>query len=171
MIIRAASPTDHGTIQDIAQRTWPVAYGRILSPGQLAYMLASMYSLAAIGEQCDRQGHRYVLALHEDMAVGFASCSHDHLGRGRTRLHKLYVLPEAQGTGAGSALLEHVSAAAREAGDRAIELNVNRHNPASGFYERHGFRVVRDEVIDIGQGYVMDDHVMELALDRPGEVD
>ena len=81
MIIRAASPTDHGTIQDIAQRTWPVAYGRILSPGQLAYMLASMYSLAAIGEQCDRQGHRYVLALHEDMAVGFASCSHDHLGR------------------------------------------------------------------------------------------
>ena len=64
-----------------------------------------------------------------------------------------------------------MSAAAREAGDRAIELNVNRHNPASGFYERHGFRVVRDEVIDIGQGYVMDDHVMELALDRPGEVD
>lgn len=164
MIIRTASPADHGTIRDIALRTWPVAYGHILSPDQLAYMLASMYSIGAIREQCDRQGHRYVLALREGIAVGFASFSHDHLHLGHTKLHKLYVLPDAQGSGSGKALLEHVLAAARDAGDRGIELNVNRHNPALGFYKRQGFKLVRDEVIDIGRGYVMDDHVLELPL-------
>ena len=45
-----------------------------------------------------------------------------------------------------------------------MELNVNRFNPAKRFYERHGFQVVRDEVIAIGNGYVMDDHVMQRAL-------
>jgi len=45
-----------------------------------------------------------------------------------------------------------------------VELNVNRFNNARWFYEKIGFRVVRDEVIDIGQGFVMDDHVMELPI-------
>ncbi|TXI77628.1 MAG: hypothetical protein E6Q44_13280 [Flavobacteriales bacterium] len=45
-------------------------------------------------------------------------------------------------------------------GDTAVELNVNKRNPAKAFYERHGFVVERDEVLDIGQGHVMDDHVM-----------
>ena len=79
-------------------------------------------------------------------------------------LHKLYVLPGAQGTGAGKALLQAVEAAARTAGDERIELNVNRFNPSLQFYLRRGFGVLRDEVLDIGEGYVMDDHVLVKAL-------
>jgi GNAT superfamily N-acetyltransferase len=75
-------------------------------------------------------------------------------------LHKLYVLPHTQGSGVGTALLQAVFAAARTAGNTRVELNVNRYNPARHFYARHGFSVLRDEVIDIGEGYVMDDHVM-----------
>jgi ribosomal protein S18 acetylase RimI-like enzyme len=41
-----------------------------------------------------------------------------------------------------------------------MELNVNKRNKAIAFYEHQGFRIVREEVIDIGHGYVMDDHVM-----------
>ena len=54
--------------------------------------------------------------------------------------------------------------AAKNAGDTAIELNVNRFNLARHWYQRQGFRILRNEVIDIGQGYVMDDHVMELSF-------
>ena len=41
-------------------------------------------------------------------------------------------------------------------------LNVNRHNESSiAFYEKIGFRKVYTEDNDIGNGYFMNDYVME----------
>ncbi|MBK7271419.1 MAG: hypothetical protein IPI07_18550 [Flavobacteriales bacterium] len=40
---------------------------------------------------------------------------------------------------------------------------MNKRNEAIGFYEHMGFRILREEVIDIGSGYVMDDYVMGRA--------
>ena len=46
-----------------------------------------------------------------------------------------------------------------------IWLTVNRDNLGSvAFYRQAGFYVDHDEVTDIGQGYVMDDHIMRLDL-------
>ena len=47
---------------------------------------------------------------------------------------------------------------------KAIFLNVNKYNKARFFYEKLGFTIVKDEVIEIGNGYVMDDFVMEVAI-------
>ena len=47
-----------------------------------------------------------------------------------------------------------------------LSLNVNCHNKAIQFYEKMGFRHVGSEKIDIGQGYVMDDFVMEKSLEE-----
>jgi ribosomal protein S18 acetylase RimI-like enzyme len=43
-------------------------------------------------------------------------------------------------------------------------VNVNRHNKALHFYEKYGFKIIREEDIDIGEGYFMNDYVMELKL-------
>jgi GNAT superfamily N-acetyltransferase len=163
VLLRAASTADIPTIQAIAHTTWPVAYADILSPAQLAYMLERMYSAAALQDQLTNLGHQFLLAERDEAAIGFAGYAHHHTP-GRTRLHKLYVLPQAKGGGVGHALLEAVLRAAQAAGDQAVELNVNKYNPAKAFYLRHGFLVERDEIIDIGSGYVMDDHVMVKAL-------
>lgn len=159
MKLRKATPADIPAIRTIAHTTWPVAYARILSPGQLAYMLERMYCEAALQEQLTTLGHQFLLAERDGLAIGFSGHAHRH-APGRTRLHKLYVVPEVKGQGVGHALLEAVLHAAHAAGDQAVELNVNKYNPAKDFYLRHGFVVERDEVIDIGQGYVMDDHVL-----------
>ena len=45
-----------------------------------------------------------------------------------------------------------------------LELNVNRYNKARQFYETIGFVVVKEEDIDIGSGYFMNDYVMNLSL-------
>jgi ribosomal protein S18 acetylase RimI-like enzyme len=50
------------------------------------------------------------------------------------------------------------------AGAETLELNVNRDNKAKDFYETLGFRISREEKIDIGQGYFMDEYVMETTL-------
>lgn len=164
MTVRTAAPEDIPFIQRIAHATWPVAYRAILSAQQLAYMLERMYSASALAAQMTGQGHRFLLALRDEAPIGFASFGPHHAGERSTRLHKLYVLPTLQGTGAGRALLHAVETEARAAGDARLELNVNRSNPAKVWYERQGFTVVRDEVIDIGGGFVMDDHVMVKRL-------
>lgn len=164
MSIRPATIEDIPAIRAIALRTWPVAYGTILSPDQLTYMLDLMYSEASLRDQLTTKHHRFLLFIQAGQCLGFAAYEHDHARSGRTRLHKLYALPEAQGTGVGTALLSHVIDVSRAAGERAVELNVNRFNKARSFYERHGFQVIRDEVIDIGNRYVMDDHVMERPI-------
>lgn len=163
VLLRPATTADIPSIRSIAHAAWPVAYASILSPAQLAYMLERMYSEAGLHEQIATLGHHFLLAERDEVAIGFAGYAHQHTP-GRTRLHKLYVLPQVKGGGVGHALLEAVLMAAQMAGDAAVELNVNKYNPAKDFYRRHGFTVERDEVIDIGQGYVMDDHVMVKGL-------
>jgi GNAT superfamily N-acetyltransferase len=166
--IRAASLADTAAIERIARAAWPVAYASILSPEQLAYMLELMYSEGALRSQIAEKGHRFLLLddAHGE-PLGFAGFAHGHRPR-CTRLHKLYVLPKAKGSGHGAALLQAVELAAHDAHDTLLELNVNRFNPTKDWYLRRGFIIVRDEVIDIGHGFVMDDHVMEKPLTSAG---
>ena len=109
-------------------------------------------------------GHQFLLILDENKALGFAGfeLSYDTTN---TKLHKLYVLPETQGKGLGVVLLNAVERAANAANQQSIILNVNRYNKAFDFYKKHGFEVICREDIDIGNGYFMNDYVMEKKLD------
>lgn len=159
MTLREATLDDIPTLRAIALAAWPEAYRHIISPDQIAYMLERMYGEAALRHQMAQNGHRFLIAAAEGVEVGFAGFEHAY-GPQRSRLHKLYVLPDRKGKGVGHALIAAVIEEARRAGDRSIELNVNKRNPSTAFYRRHGFAVERDEVLDIGSGFVMDDHVM-----------
>lgn len=148
-------------ISDLAQRTWPVAYRNVIPHAQIAYMLDLMYSPNALEKQMASE-HRFFIARHENIPCGFASS-----GEGAPtvfRLHKLYVLPEFQGRGIGRTLLHTVEKFAQQAGAEWIELNVNRKNPARNFYLRENFEDFKMEVIDIGNGFIMDDFVMRKRL-------
>lgn len=76
MVPRHASIADIRIIRAIAHTAWPVAYGSILSPAQLAYMLELMYSEAALREQMTVKGHRFIIAEDKGQPVGFAGFEH-----------------------------------------------------------------------------------------------
>ncbi len=166
VVITSAQVADIHLIRNIALSTWPVAYADILSTAQLRYMLDLMYTEKALHDQMTLHGHYFLLAHMAGEALGFASYSALTDLPGTTRLHKLYVLPGKQGHGIGAAMLDAVVRKAMSAGNSHLELNVNRFNKALDFYKRQGFRVIRDEQIDIGQGFIMDDHVLQLELPR-----
>jgi GNAT superfamily N-acetyltransferase len=155
------------TIRDIACRTWPTAYGEILTPGQIAYMLDAMYSEHTLLKQMERAGHRFLLAKLDEAAVGYLGYELDADVPGITRIHKLYALPTVHGRGVGHALLNAVIAIVGSFGQDRLRLNVNRYNPSVRFYERQGFVKIGQEDIDIGGGYYMNDFVMELRIARP----
>ncbi len=165
MTIRRATTDDIPAIRAIALEAWPAAYfPKILSAPQLAYMLDLLYSERVLLEAMSAKNQHFFLLEDEGVPTGFASCTPRFARSTVTHLNKLYVLPKVKGQGVGKRLLEHVLAFSAEQGDRVIELNVNKRNEAIGFYERMGFSVIREEVIDIGSGYVMDDFVMGRSI-------
>ena len=150
-------------IIELTKKIWPVAYGEILSKGQLDYMIEKFYNETALRELMQK-GHIFYLA-QDDMEkyVGFLSYEINSEPN-KTKIHKIYVLPETQGTGLGRQFFELVKEKAIENHQNAIFLNVNKYNNAIHFYTKLGFTKVKDEVIDIGNGYVMDDYVMEVNI-------
>lgn len=148
---------------DLTKKIWPVAYGEILSKSQLDYMIDKFYNEPALRELVQK-GHVFYLAQDDnDNYVGFVSYEINSEPN-KTKIHKIYVLPETQGTGLGRQFFELVKEKAIENHQKAIFLNVNKYNNAIHFYTKLGFVKVKDEVIDIGNGYVMDDYVMEVDI-------
>lgn len=158
---READEKDIPLIQELIAKIWPKAYSHILTPAQTEYMMDMMYSNGSLQKQMN-DGHYFTIATLDSIPVGFAS--REEKTDGRCRLHKIYVLPDSQGSGIGKKLVAHICALAAKEGCTTLELNVNRHNTAKSFYEKLGFHVVGEEDIDIGGGYFMNDYVMQLEL-------
>ena len=123
---------------------------------------------------------------------GYVSVQHegpDQDGTEIFHLHKIYVMPEAQGRGVGMRLfqtvVQHVKSVlqARSAGDGAsaiinpelaaaqsatakarIELNVNKFNSAVNFYKHLGMRILLEEDFPIGNGFYKTDYIMGLDI-------
>jgi ribosomal protein S18 acetylase RimI-like enzyme len=162
MKLIACDASHLSTIIDLTKKIWPKAYGAILSLDQLEYMIAKFYNEVALLELMDK-GHVFYLAHDGNKHVGFVSYELNSEPN-KTKIHKIYVLPETQGIGLGRQFFELVKEKAKENNQKDIFLNVNKYNSALHFYTKLGFSIVNDEVIDIGEGYVMDDYVMELGI-------
>jgi GNAT superfamily N-acetyltransferase len=164
VIIRSISSEELSKVQSIAHRTWPSTFANILSPEQIEYMLNWMYSLEMLESQIEK-GHTFLLAEENGEELGFAGFELDVTEGPKAKLHKIYLLPTSQGKGVGKALIFDVADRAKATGQKSLLLNVNKYNQkAIDFYLRIGFQEIYKEVIDIGNGYVMDDVVMELNL-------
>lgn len=155
------------TLRKVALKVWPITFKEILSPAQIAYMMEMMYSEASLREQ-QQSGCKLYLLKDDKTPVGFLSIEHDKEHSGKTKVHKIYVLHTYHGTGAGRFLMDFAFAEATKMGDTAVFLNVNKYNTAIGFYEHYGFKKIYTEDIDIGEGYLMEDWVMEFPLTPEG---
>lgn len=160
--LRGAAPDDAEAIAEMAARIWPSAYGAILAPEQIAYMLDRMYA----PEQLRRdvaEGVGFFWVLHRGKRTGFLAAGPVSGGIGP--LHKCYLLPEAQGQGIGSAALALLCGRLASAGAKTVELRVNRHNAAAiAFYRKNGFAIHAEDCRPIGGGYAMDDYLMRREL-------
>lgn len=164
LLLTEAAIEDFKTIREIAYKSWPNTYGSILSKEQIDYMLDLFYSEETLLENLNEKGHRFLLVKEGEVCLGFASYEHNYLNQKCTRLHKIYLLPEAQGKGAGKLLIEAVENLAKKNQSVVVSLNVNKFNKAISFYKKIGFEVVSDEEILLDHGYKMEDYKMEKKL-------
>ena len=163
IIIKKIGAEDVPLIVSLAHHIWPATYREILSPDQITYMMELFYHPASLTSQMTEKGHQFIIALHHGKAIAFASYSSAN-ETGIYKLHKIYVDPSMQGHGVGRRMIDYILSELISMKAGALELNVNRNNKAKFFYEKLGFSVVREEDIDIGNGYYMNDYVMRKML-------
>jgi len=148
-------------IAALAGRIWRAHYPSIVSTAQIEYMLAWMYDVAQLRRDVAR-GVTYELLCEKDQPIGF--CGYEEVD-GELKLHKLYLEVSEHGRGLGSFLLKHVEDEARRRKLKTVVLAVNRFNgKALRAYRRNGYTTRLELKKDIGNGYVMDDFLLEKPL-------
>ena len=146
------------TTAQLARQIWTQHYIPIIGEAQVEYMLDKYQSKEAIQNQIDT-GSRYYLIDYDEQNAGYFSFTQhdDHLF-----LSKLYVLDSFRGIGLGKKSMAFIENEAHKSSCGKIRLTVNKHNHNSiKAYEKLGFKKIDSVVQDIGNGFVMDDYVLE----------
>lgn len=162
IVIRPLLPGEVDALCRLAHEIWHAHYPGIISKAQIDYMLAQRYTADSIRASLDSTC--WLGAWQGLVMNGFAHALADDQ-TSTWKLDKLYVHPDHQRTGIGQALLERVKQYACEAGATRLVLRVNRHNTvALAAYAKYGFRRYGADVLNIGNGFVMDDYLLELRI-------
>jgi ribosomal protein S18 acetylase RimI-like enzyme len=162
MEVRHLSKGDLWQVRELALQIFPVTYKEIVEEAQIDYMMELFYTPENLVKQFE--SGQIFLVIHEGgTASGYASYTPLN-EKGEYKLNKIYVDTRLQGKGLGRSLLNDVISRVNRAGGKSLQLNVNKYNKAVGFYKSMGFTVKKEELLDIGRGYFMDDYVMELVL-------
>jgi ribosomal protein S18 acetylase RimI-like enzyme len=160
----AMTAADFETVARLAEMIWREYYTKIVSSAQIDYMLAGRYTPEKLRLYLNADDRWLMLLRIDDRAVGYCSYALAD-DPGEMKLEQLYLLPELHGQGLGGLMLRHVEGQARARGRSTLVLQTNKRNDiAITFYRRAGFTVREEAVFDIGNGFVMDDYVMEKVL-------
>lgn len=155
--IHVSSEFQIARVADLANIIWNEHYPNIIGQNQVDYMVDKFQSTKAINQQIE-EGYRYHLINYKDESVGYLSIkkNNDDLF-----LSKIYILKELRGKGIGKAAFSYIENQAKEQNCKSISLTVNKNNIGTvKAYEKIGFKNIGSIVIDIDNGFVMDDYKM-----------
>jgi len=159
--IRNVFEEDIPLIRELTFKVWPQTYAALLSTEQLSYMLDLMYSESSLLQQMNK-GSQFIIVYENDNPCGFAAFV--ETVPFVYKLDKLYVLPSQQGKGTGKFVINYIIDEIKKKKATVLQLQVKRDNKARFFYEKIGFDIITEKDFDIGNGYFMNDYVMEKKL-------
>ncbi len=159
VISKANSESDINLIATLGKEIWHQHYDSIIGPDQVNYMLDKFQSEKAVAEQI-KNSTIYLIAYKDNTPVGYCAFKAEEK---KIFLSKIYILESYRNQKIGSAFFNEIIKSAKD--KDSIYLTVNKYNENSiKVYEKLGFKIVDSVVTDIGNGFVMDDYIMEKAL-------
>lgn len=161
MEICTLTPERYETFSSFAGSVFVDYYTSLIGKKQADYMVSLFLSPEAIKELCAK-GAIFRILQEDRRMLGFCEYLKEE---DRVFLSKLYVRKEERHRGLGKILYEDCVRYTKEIGLNKIYLTVNKYNtPSYEIYLHLGFKVIDAVVNDIGNGYVMDDYIMEKEL-------
>ena len=149
-------------LADTANVVWHDAFKEILTLEQIEYMIEKFQSFQALSQAIQDNGYKYYLIKTDNNVAGYTGL---HEENGKMFLSKLYILKEYRGEQISSKTFDFIENLAKGKNLKSVWLTVNRNNKhAIAVYKHKGFILIREQVADIGNGFVMDDFVFEKVL-------
>lgn len=169
IVLRPLTVADFTPVLTLAHRVWRATYAGFIPQAQIDHMLAVRYSpdglgtyLSHTGQPLERWFDLACLDSKQGEIAGFCACE---IYQGEYKLDKLYVASEHQRHGIGARLIAAAGERGRALGHEHMILAVNKKNAqAIAAYTKHGFSIREAVCVDIGQGFVMDDYIMQKPL-------
>ncbi len=148
-------------LAEVSNEIWHEYFPCILTPEQIDYMVEKFQSKQPMTKQIE-DGYLYYLVREENQIIGYIGL---HPENEKLFLSKLYLKKEARNHGYASQMLSFIETVTKKIGLSTIYLTVNKYNAHTiTVYKKKGFVTVKDQVSDIGNGFVMDDYVMEKRI-------
>lgn len=164
MIREVSCDSDIRLIAQMAEEIWPEAFADIITKEQINYMVDKFQSYHAMKDQIENQGYTYFIISENGKDAGY--CGVQVKEDNSLYLSKMYLLKEARGHRLFEQMTSHLVKLCRDKGINRIWLTVNKHNGrAIAAYDKNGYRNIKSQTTDIGEGFVMDDYVFELKTD------
>lgn len=150
-------------LASLASEIWHEFFPCILSLEQIDYMVERFQSYPAIKNQL-LAGYEYYFIVAEGQICGYMGI-HEEANDKNMFLSKLYLKKECRGKGIAGEALKKLFLMSKDRGMNKVWLTVNKNNTHTiEVYEHVGFAKARTQVADIGNGFVMDDYIMEKEL-------
>ena len=160
--VNKATTSDIPLIRQLTFAIWPQTYSAVISKAQIDYMLEQMYNPATLQKQMEEEGCTFIIVYDDKEPVAFSS--YNETEPQLWKLNKIYILPSQQGKGTGKFIINYIVDEIKAKQAKALQLQVNRQNKAKDFYEKLGFKIIKTADFDIGNGYFMNDYVMEYKI-------
>ncbi|OGI05779.1 MAG: hypothetical protein A2Y40_02835 [Candidatus Margulisbacteria bacterium GWF2_35_9] len=162
MFILAQNTTQFKAIASLAEEIWTEHYTPIIGISQVQHMLTTFQSAEAITQQIQEHRYLYYLIVSESKNIGYFAIQEKNP---RLFLSKLYIKKELRGSGFGKKAIGFIINYAKNQDLKKIYLTVNKENSTSiTAYKKLGFLTTGTQIIDIGNGFVMNDNIMELVI-------
>ena len=171
--IPVKTAVDQEMLAHIAGQIWREYWPAHIGSAQTEYMIERFQSLEAITRDMAEHDYEYwiLVATEQDedglekSIVGFTG-GHNEPETNRFFISKIYLFADARGRGYARRTIEFYEDLCFARGLEAMYLTVNKGNElAIRAYEGTGFKTIDAVVTDIGEGFVMDDYIMELRWD------
>lgn len=160
-MIPVSQEKDAFVVATLAKEIWEEHYTDIIGAEQVAYMLTNLQSGEHIYQDM-QSGMIYWLLKDETGPIGYVAY---RLEEDTLFLSKLYLVKRARKQGFAKQVFNEIVTIAKENQRTNITLTVNKYNASSiTAYEKIGFTTLKEQVADIGGGYVMDDYVLIYQL-------
>jgi len=164
-IIPVKTKEDIALLASKADIIWYEYFKSILSLEQIDYMVEKFQSVGAITDQIENKGYEYYFISDGNVVCGYTAVKKEEE---KLFISKIYLLKEFRKKGLSSFAFEFIREYAAKNGLKALYLTVNKQNENSiNVYKHWGFEIVRAEKTDIGNGFYMDDYVMEKKMYNP----
>ncbi|MBP5313628.1 MAG: GNAT family N-acetyltransferase [Eggerthellaceae bacterium] len=181
LFVPVKTDADKQKLADIAGRIWREYWPPRIGEAQTEYMIENFQSLSAIRRDMslEENPYEYWFIVECDCDIDAKMCciedsrcrivgytgGHDEPQTKRFFISKVYLFAEERGKGYASKTMAFYERLCKQRGFVGMYLTVNKYNELGvRAYKGKGFVVIDSIVKDIGDGFVMDDYVMEKRL-------